>query len=318
MPVPDTAEAGAGGATAPPRVSVLLPVYNGGADLEAAVRSLLDQTFTDFEILAIDDGSTDGSAATLDRLAGEDARIRVISRENRGLIATLNEAMERARGAYLARMDADDIALPDRFARQVAFLDAHPAVVALGTGALLIDAEGLPLRPFAELTDHSDIDAAHLDGRGGSIVHPSAMIRAEALRAVGGYDDRYPHAEDLDLFLRLGERGELANLPEILLHYRQQPGSVGHRHRETQRQSAHAALVAAHERRGLPADRIEVRSDPASSPAATHRRFAWWAQMAGYPDTARKHARLAFRHAPFARETWRLLLAVVRDGLSGR
>ncbi|MEO1153538.1 MAG: glycosyltransferase [Pseudomonadota bacterium] len=301
-----------------PRVSVLLPVYNGGVYLEDAVRSLLAQSFTDFEIIAINDGSKDASLETLERLAREDARLRVISRENRGLIATLNEAMDRARGVYLARMDADDIALPGRFAAQVAFLDAHPEVVVLGTAVLLVDAEGLPLRPFGELTDHGAIDAAHLEGRGATIVHPSAMIRAEALRAVGGYDDRYPHAEDLDLFLRLGEQGQMANLPEVLLHYRQQPNSIGHKHRDTQRESAHAALVAAYERRGLSGDAVTVKSNPASSPADTHRRFAWWAQGAGYPKTAWKHARLALRYAPFAPDTLRLVLVLVRGLIMGR
>ncbi|MEL7114180.1 MAG: glycosyltransferase [Pseudomonadota bacterium] len=301
-----------------PRVSVLLPVYNGGAYLEAAVQSLLDQTFGDFEIIAIDDGSKDTSRATLDRLARDEARLKVISRENRGLIATLNEAMDRARGVYLARMDADDIALPDRFAAQVAFLDAHPDVVAVGTRALLVDAEGWPLRPFAEKTTHAEIDAAHLEGRGGTIVHPAAMIRAEALRAVGGYDDRYPHAEDLDLFLRLGEQGQLANLPEILFHYRQQPQSIGHMHRDAQRESARAALEAAHERRGLKMATVEVKSNPVSSAAQTHRRFAWWAQTAGYRASARKHARLALKHGPFDRDNIRLGLVILRDFLRGR
>src|SRR6056297_42872 len=301
-----------------PRVSVLLPVYNGGAYLEAAVQSLLGQTFGDFEILTINDGSKDGSVATLERLAREDARIRVISRENRGLVATLNEGMARARGEYLARMDADDLALPERIARQVAFLDAHPEVVAVGTRTLLVDAEGWPLRPFAEQTGHAEIDAAHIAGRGGAIVHPSAMIRADALRAIGGYDDRYPHAEDLDLFLRLAEIGRLANLPEILFHYRQQPHSIGHKHRDTQRESAHAALIAAHERRGLAMEEVAVRSNPARSTAATHRRFAWWAQMAGHRGTAWKHALRAVRHGPLDAENIKLLLVVGRDKLLGR
>lgn len=301
-----------------PRVSVLLPVYNGGEYLEAAIKSVLAQSFSDFEILAINDGSKDASLETLQRLAARDPRLKVISRENRGLIATLNEGMERARGAYLARMDADDIALPERFAAQVAFLDAHADVVAVGTRALLIDAEGWPLRPFAEKTDHADIDAAHMAGHGGTIVHPAAMIRAEALHAVGGYDDRYPHAEDLDLFLRLAEQGQLANLPDILFHYRQQPQSIGHVHRDGQRKSAHAALVAAHERRGLPSEDIALPSNPIRSKGDTHRRFGWWAQMAGHRKTAWKHAKLSVRHAPLDIKNLRLLFLVGRDRLLGR
>ncbi len=301
-----------------PKVSVLLPVYNGGRYLEAALDSLRRQTFEDFEVVAINDGSTDGSLALLERVARDEPRIRIFSRENRGLIATLNEGIERARGAYVARMDADDIALPDRFRRQVAFLDANPEVVALGTRVLLVDAEGWLMRPFAEKTEHAAIDAAHLEGHGGTIVHPAAMFRAAALRDIGGYDDRYPHAEDLDLFLRLAERGRLANLPDILFHYRQQPDSVGHRHRETQRASAHAAIHAAYERRNMPRKAIEVRSEPASSPADMHRRFAWWSLMAGHPDTARKHARLAFQQNPFNLQTLRLLLVVGRDTFFNR
>src|SRR5579871_2870885 len=104
----------------PPAVSVLLPVYNGERFLAAAVRSVLEQTFSDFELIAIDDGSTDGSRAILEDFARRDARVRVISRPNSGIVGALNDALAQARGEFAARMDADDLCLSGRFAAQVA------------------------------------------------------------------------------------------------------------------------------------------------------------------------------------------------------
>src|SRR4051794_24772902 len=113
----------------PPPISVLLAVYNGGRYLRAAVDSILTQTFTDFEFIIIDDGSTDGSLATLREFAQRDPRINLVSRPNKGLTVTLNEGIALARGEFLARMDADDIALPQRFEKQIAYLRDHPECV---------------------------------------------------------------------------------------------------------------------------------------------------------------------------------------------
>src|SRR5207237_7493623 len=116
-----------------PRVSVLLPVWNGEAFLEQAMESILRQTLSSFELIVIDDGSTDRTAAIADEFASRDDRVRVLRRPHEGLSATLNAGIAAARGEYVARMDADDISVPDRLQKQVAYLDAHPGSVALGT-----------------------------------------------------------------------------------------------------------------------------------------------------------------------------------------
>ncbi len=201
-----------------PRITVLLPVYNAGAFVDDAVQSILAQTFTDFELLCIDDGSTDGSVARLDQLAVGDSRIRVIHQPNAGLVQTLNRGIAEARGELIARMDADDIALPDRLAKQVAFLDQHPAVAVVGGAAAFFNAKGLTGQVLAHPAEPEAIRVAlAVDS---AIVHPAAVIRRSALAAVGGYRQPFTDAEDYDLWLRLAEKFDLANLPDIVLHYR--------------------------------------------------------------------------------------------------
>ena len=139
-----------------PRVSVVLPVFNAEPYVGEAVESILAQSLADFELIAIDDGSTDGSPGILTGFAARDSRVRVITRENRGLAATLNEGIGLATAAYCAIMNADDISLPERLAKQAAFLDAHPHVAAVGSqtrffaaGASAAPATSLPESPAA-------------------------------------------------------------------------------------------------------------------------------------------------------------------------
>ena len=132
-----------------PAISVLLPVYNAERYLGLAVESVLNQTFDDFELLAFDDGSSYQSLSILREFAAKDSRVRVSSRENRGpLVVALNEMIAIARGPYLARMDADDICRSQRFEKQVAYLEAHPECVMVGSKCLAIDPEGMPIREF--------------------------------------------------------------------------------------------------------------------------------------------------------------------------
>ena len=155
-----------------PAVSVLLPVFNGIRHLREAVDSILGQTFADFEFIIIDDGSTDDSAKTLQQYAQVDSRIRLVSRPNKGLTVTLNEGVGMASAPLLARMDADDIALPQRLEKQTAYMREHPDCVLLGSAVTLIDPEGLPIRQMCSEQTHEEIDYAHLN-RGWPIVHPA-------------------------------------------------------------------------------------------------------------------------------------------------
>jgi glycosyltransferase involved in cell wall biosynthesis len=202
-----------------PAVSVLLPVYNAQRYVAEAVESILAQSFSDFELIIVDDGSTDGSLRILRRFAARDPRVRLVSRENRGLVATLNEMIAMARGELLARMDADDISLPDRLALQVDYLRNHPDVVCVGGGQIWIDDGGFAFHEFQFPCGDAEIQELLLNGVT-SLVHPSVMMRRGAVLDVGGYDPEMKEGEDFDLWLRLGERGRLANLEQVIIKYR--------------------------------------------------------------------------------------------------
>lgn len=210
-----------------PRVSVLLPVHNAERYLREAVDSILAQTFTDFELLAHDDGSKDGSLALLRSYT--DPRLAISAGANRGVAPVLNDLIDRAKGEYLARMDADDISEPTRFVKQLAHLDENPDCVAISSRVMLIDAEGWPICEFFPLTSHADIDAAHLSTGTGHICHAATTFRKTAMLAVGRYSDAHQDAEDIDLFLRLAEYGQIGALPEVLFKYRQHLSSVCYR-----------------------------------------------------------------------------------------
>jgi glycosyltransferase involved in cell wall biosynthesis len=199
-----------------PLVSVVLPAYNAGTYLVPALRSMVEQTFADLEILLLDDGSTDGA---VDRAveAVPDPRIRVLRHENRGLAPTLNRGILEARGEIVARMDADDVSAPDRIRRQVQALLAHPEVVLVG-GQIVRRIGGGEAGRSAFPCTHDRIVRGLLATEH-VLCHPAVAFRASAARRVGGY---WTHgvAEDWDFFLRMSEVGELANLPDVVLDYR--------------------------------------------------------------------------------------------------
>ncbi len=230
----------------PPRVSVVMPVHNGGAYLAPAVESILAQTFADFEFVIVDDGSTDTTPDILRAFAARDSRIRVTHQGKAGLVASLNRGVGLARAAYLARMDADDLAFPARFARQVEFLDRHPPVAVVGTAVVRIDDQGREIKRNTVPTSHAEIVEALREYT--CFTHPSVMLRAEAVAAVGGYRSAYGPAEDYDLWLRLSERYQLANLAEPLLAYRVFPGQISVRQLDQQVLSVVGARAAARQR----------------------------------------------------------------------
>ncbi len=298
-----------------PLVSVIMPIRNAERFLTRAIQSVLSQSFGDFELLALDDGSTDGSLEMLHVLAERDSRLRVFSRENRGIVATLNELIAKARGLLLARMDSDDISNRERFRSQVEYLSSYPQCVAVGSRALLIDPDGMPICETSNELCHEGIDRSLLVGAGGfaGMCHPSVMMRKTAVENIGGYRDEFTHAEDIDLFLRLAEIGLLANLAHPLYEYRQHHNSVGYAYRELQRRAAKSAVEAAMVRRGVTA--IPNASDlpPIShGQSQSHRKWAWWALMAGNVATARKHAFKALKKRPFSIENLRVTACSIR------
>lgn len=291
-----------------PAVSVLMAVYNGRKYLAEAIDSILAQTFPDFEFIIIDDGSSDGSAELVGEYARKDPRVRLIVQPNMGLTRSLNKGIGLARGRYLARMDGDDIALPTRFEKQVAFLDAHPDHVMIGSQVLLIDPEGDPLCNKAQTQyGHEAIESALLD-KGWPMVHPAVMIRTQTLREMGGYDERYRTNQDHDLFLRLCERGKVENLPDVLVKYRQHFSSVVFTTALQQSDVLRAILREAWERRGkkMPAE-LEIPTGQKPPLLEQYREWFSKALLAGHRRTARKYAWKIIRRQPLKLASWKLL-----------
>jgi glycosyltransferase involved in cell wall biosynthesis len=207
------------------RISVLLPVYNAQATLGAAIDSILAQTLGSFELIVLDDGSTDGSRQVLKEYQHRDARLKICSCAHLGIIAALNKGLELAEGEFIARMDADDISLPRRFEIQAAYLTQHPEVGACGSWAQRFGAgHGL----IRGLIDPADIQAELLFQS--PVIHPTAMLRAELFRKHHlHYEFADIHAEDHGLWLRLSRHAALSNLPEVLLQYRIRPNAFSSR-----------------------------------------------------------------------------------------
>ncbi len=217
--------------SAAPVISVLLPVHNGEKYLSSAVDSILAQSFADFELLIIDDGSTDNSLAILRDYEKKDARIRLKSRENKGLVASLNEMIGDARGVWIARMDADDIAFPQRFARQLEWLQKTGADVC-GSRAELFGAAGSRILRYPQ-SDEA-IKAALLFDT--PFAHPSVMIKTERAKALG-YDGAWNKAEDYDLWERAARVGwRMTNVPEVLVRYRRHGGQISLRDADRQQE----------------------------------------------------------------------------------
>jgi glycosyltransferase involved in cell wall biosynthesis len=217
-----------------PRVSVALPVHNAASSLDPAIASMAGQTYSDWELIVIDDGSTDGSPDIARAWAQRDSRIRVVRRPHGGIVAALNAAAAMARGELIARMDADDVSLPRRLEAQVALLDADPT---LGLVSCLVEYGG-------DRTAHAGY-ALHIDWLNeirtpgqialnrfveSPLAHPSVLFRTELLRMHGGYEEG-PFPEDYALWLKWLDRGvRMAKVPEILLRWNDPPGRLSRTH----------------------------------------------------------------------------------------
>jgi glycosyltransferase involved in cell wall biosynthesis len=209
-----------------PRVTVLMSVFNGQRYLREAIDSILAQTFKDFELLIIDDASTDDSSAILN--AYHDARIRVITNErNRGLTASLNSGLTLANGELIARHDADDRSRPTRLAEQVAFLDEHPAVAVVGTQAAVIDENGRRRRALDTVRPVSPAAIRFALMTISPMVHGSVMFRRSVVRdELHGYDETFPTSQDVELWSRVAAKHPMQNLTRTLIDFRVHATSV--------------------------------------------------------------------------------------------
>ncbi|GAB6524505.1 glycosyltransferase family 2 protein [Bacillus cereus] len=233
------------------KVTVLMPVYNGEKYLKESVDSILNQTFKDFELLIINDGSTDNSMEIL--RSYNDSRIRIITNEqNLRLIKTLNKGIDLATGKYIARMDCDDIANPRRLEIQINYMEKHPDVAVCGTGVKVI---GQKRKPW-QISGSSDLIRNCLYVRS-CIIHPSVMMRTEFLKQNNIYYDlNYLHAEDYELFQRLSEKHKVINLENPLLNYRWSETSISKVHASDQEIMAAKISTEALARIGIEFNRV--------------------------------------------------------------
>jgi glycosyltransferase involved in cell wall biosynthesis len=210
-----------------------MPVFNVAPFVAQSLGSILGQTFRDIEVIVIDDGSADGTVAEIRKMA--DRRIHLVEfQSNRGVVAALNEGLDRAHGTFVARMDGDDISHPNRLARQLAFLGRHPSIGICGTAWSFFGARGGSDR---YRSGSAELKAGLLFGSPFS--HPTILARRDLLeRNHIRYDPAYEAAEDYELWARLARFTEMANLPQILFHQRIHPGSVSHVQRPRQEAAA--------------------------------------------------------------------------------
>ena len=215
----------------PPKISVLMPIYKGDEYLSAAVDSILNQTFSDFEFIIICDDPTEKTRQILDKYKQSDSRIRVYYQEREGLVNSLNRGCSLAQGEYIARMDADDISLPNRFEKQVQFMDQNPLVCASGSWVEVIEynAGGIWKYPV----ENDEIQCRHLFNC--SIAHPSSIIRKAHLTQQNlQYDNTSRYCEDYNLWVQISKFHSLANVDKVLLKYRIHQNALGQQYPDDQ------------------------------------------------------------------------------------
>jgi len=294
-----------------PIVSVVMPVYEAAGFLAEAIESLLAQSHPDFELIAVDDGSTDGSSRILELYAKRDARLIVHRKRHEGVIRARNAGLSLARAPFVACMDADDVSLPDRLALQVSALTARPDVLCIGGGFDVIDAKNRLLNRVLPPCEHAAIVAMALLGRS-PICGSNAMFRRREVLAIGGYDEATGFAEDLDLWLRLAKTGRLANLPDVISRVRFHDASQSATEQERQLDAIQDVVNRARQLRGIE-QRIE--RPPPWRPLATRRSrhafavgWAFSAWRAGERRTALVYALRALRIDPLGAPLWKGLV----------
>lgn len=260
-----------------------MPVYNGLPYVQQAVESVVAQTHHNWQCVIVNDGSSDGTREYLEQIS--DPRFVIMHQENTGIAGAVNAGLARCTGKYIARLDADDVALPTRLAEQAAYLDAHPDVGLLGTQVV----------PLGERSTGPNLrlplehDAIMRDLRAGrhAVAHSSIMMRAEVLRSVGGYWS-HPFGEEYDLMLRVGEAARLANLDRVLLHYRVHQSSMnGSAMRRMRTSIDYACELARRRQAGEPPIAYDAY-------VASRAARAWWRRAAEIVDI---HARSQYRLA---------------------
>lgn len=225
-----------------PKISIILPVYNGDLFLKEAIHSILTQSLEDFELIVVNDGSTDTTLEII-KTFSTDPRIKFISRENRGLVASLNEGIELSSGSYIARQDADDISEPDRFKKQFELLQSNPSTVIVGSSIKTLDMKGSIKNKHFVIQNNNALKAELLVRS--PFAHGSVMIRKSALVKAGGYQQADWPAEDYGLWVRMASLGKFANLKETLYQYRENEQGISLSNIEIQNERAETSRLKA-------------------------------------------------------------------------
>jgi glycosyltransferase involved in cell wall biosynthesis len=234
-----------------PQVSVVLPVWNGERYLKQTIESILAQRFSDFELIIVDDGSTDGTPHVI-KSFDSDPRIRCYRQPNMGLVAALNKGLELSRGEFIARIDADDFSMPERLALQTETLVKDPSVAVVGSAIRIVDENGHLLRDVTYPASANTRMANEC-----ALAHAAVMFRKDVIMRLGGYREAFRHAEDYDLWLRVSEISAIRNLGETLTTVRELPSGITKSHGDAQTFRAALARIA-HQRR------VHGRADPFS------------------------------------------------------
>ncbi len=299
-------------------LSVLMPVHNTAQFLPQALRSIGKQTFRDFELIVLDDGSTDGSNVIAQEFARHEPRARVVVRSKKGLIDTRNELLAEAQAPLVAWMDSDDVAVPNRLELQVHEFAERPQLVCLGGNALCIDPGGQPLKHESYPQGHERI--VERQRSSGAFRFPTVTMRTDAARAVGGFRHPFVVGEDFDLLQRLSEVGELDNLPDVLLLYRLHLGSVSVQQWQRWWPYRDVILALAEERRAGRPDALQrgetltidvpTMGGIQALPSDVQMGWARDALAHGYGRSAWKHAWGATSKRPTRLRTWKTLAQV--------
>jgi glycosyltransferase involved in cell wall biosynthesis len=308
-----------------PDVSVVMSVFNGEPYVARAIDSILTQTYRDFEFIIVDDGSDDHTLGILENY--KDPRIRLISRQNRGLATSLNEGIAAARGRYIARQDADDVSRRDRLSLQLAFLEAHPEVGLLGTNYQLIDEQDREQYSTEFLTHWADLKiAAFLSNQFG---HGSVIFRKGIFDTIGRYDPTARYVEDFDLWVRFNRVCGIANLAEPLYLWRVNPNGISFSNLQAQREYADQIRNREFDRFRLHLSRYPVWSyHPRSfgqglrayheKKSAAYRDVAYLYLKARDPSRCLAFLSLATIVAPWRKKNYKCLLAVLVPPLRQR
>ncbi|SCZ67233.1 glycosyltransferase family 2 protein [Thiohalomonas denitrificans] len=255
-------------------VSVVMPAFNCETYISQAISSILEQDYRNIELIIINDGSTDGTGEVISRFSSADPRIKVVTRANKGLVASLNEGISLARGKLVARMDADDISMPFRIRKQTEHLDSHPEISILGGQAIQIDMEGKRGGGLRKPTDAYAIE--QFLKYGCPVIHPTYMVRKEVYEHLGGYRDLMA-SEDIDFLVRAHLANYvIANLSQNVLFYRTNPAGMSSRNAFVQMRNTRRILSQIHKGRQSDKAEITAKKSEEIGSSMSRRWFEFW------------------------------------------